>query len=306
MVRILIFLSFFSFYLFAQDISVKVSTDSSNYLVGDYINFKIETIHKEGITFFLPSIKDSLKGLEYLSQKAAETKKVDDKIQTIFQFVFAGYDSGAYVIPSFLISYTQKGDTNSYFFRTDSLLINVNTVQVDTSAGIKDIKNPELIPFDYKELLLWLAGIIVLGLILFYLYKRFKKKPIKEEIIKIVKKSPWEDAIDSLNELEKKQLWQKGEVKQYHSEITEIIRRYFELRFNFNALEMTTTEVISNLKNNSESNSITEITEAFLNNADMVKFAKFIPMPQVNEEMMQQAREIVQKTIKSNGAENVR
>ena len=101
-----------------------------------------------------------------------------------------------------------------------------------------------------------------------------------------------------MNKLEEKQLWQKGKVKEYHSEITEIIRKYFEDRFNLPALELTTSEAIDALRKRKEAEIILDITNSFLNNADLVKFAKFQPLVEVNEEMMLQAREIVNKTAK--------
>ncbi|MCW8996874.1 MAG: hypothetical protein OQK77_13755, partial [Psychromonas sp.] len=93
------------------------------------------------------------------------------------------------------------------------------------------------------------------------------------------------------------QLWQKGKVKEYHSNITGIIRGYFEERFNLPALELTTAEQMQQLRNVSAAGNILETTNQFLNNADLVKFAKFNPLPSVNDEMMKQAKDIVTKTI---------
>jgi aspartate carbamoyltransferase regulatory subunit len=103
-------------------------------------------------------------------------------------------------------------------------------------------------------------------------------------------------ALTALNELDKKQLWQKGMVKEYHSEITEIIRAYFERKFDLRALELTTTEVNLQLREKSGAAKIIDITNDFLNNADLVKFAKFKPENSVNQEMMKQALEIVNIT----------
>ncbi|MFI5238050.1 MAG: hypothetical protein ACHQLA_08935, partial [Ignavibacteriales bacterium] len=92
-------------------------------------------------------------------------------------------------------------------------------------------------------------------------------------------------------------LWQKGMVKEYHSKITGIVRGYFEERFNLPALELTTSEQMQQLNKVSSAESILIITNEFLNNADLVKFAKFQPLPSVNETMMKQAKEIVTQTI---------
>ena len=86
-------------------------------------------------------------------------------------------------------------------------------------------------------------------------------------------------------------------MKEYHSNITGIIRGYFEERFNLPALELTTSEQMQQLKRVPSAENILSITNEFLNNADLVKFAKFIPLPSVNEAMMKQAKEIVNSTI---------
>jgi hypothetical protein len=104
-------------------------------------------------------------------------------------------------------------------------------------------------------------------------------------------------ALTALDNLEREQLWQKGRVKEYHSNITGIIRGYFEERFNLPALELTTSEQMQQLKRVPSAEYILNTTNEFLNNADLVKFAKFIPLPSVNEAMMKQAKEIVNSTI---------
>ncbi|NLH61951.1 MAG: hypothetical protein GX452_11155, partial [Ignavibacteriales bacterium] len=74
------------------------------------------------------------------------------------------------------------------------------------------------------------------------------------------------------------------------------------------ALELTTSEVLDLMNKNPEAKAITDVTADFLNNADMVKFAKYIPMDKINEEMMTQAKEIVNRTIpavEESGEQNV-
>ncbi len=117
-----------------------------------------------------------------------------------------------------------------------------------------------------------------------------------KKIRKVIEKPPHVIAIYELRALEQEQLWQKGSIKEYHSRITEIIRRYFQDQFYLPALELTTSEVMQYLKQVRKAGVITETTYNFLSNADLVKFAKFKPMASINEEMMKQAIEIVEKT----------
>jgi len=148
-----------------------------------------------------------------------------------------------------------------------------------------------------------LIGLIILLLFLlsvagYFLYRYYrKKKNLREKIIPEFIIPSHEIALARLSDLEQKKLWQNGFVKEYHSEVTEIVRQYFESRFKFGALEMTSSEILAVLSYLEEGKVIETISEKFFSNADLVKFAKFEPMPKVNEEMMKQAYEIVNKTI---------
>ena len=121
---------------------------------------------------------------------------------------------------------------------------------------------------------------------------------MRQIIIEAPKLPSYITALNNLHQLEEEKLWQKGRVKEYHSRITEIIRKYFEDRFYLPALELTTTEALNRLRNRHDTNEILKTTEEFLNNADLVKFAKYNPVPDLNNEIMKQAYEIVEKTIR--------
>lgn len=279
--------------LFAQVIDVKVKTDSSNYLIGDYINLEYAIKHSSDIEIIFPSIKDSIKKLEWLEQKNPVVKKDDGYVTSQYQFTFIGFDSGDVSISSLLIPYRKKNDTSLSFVRSNSLVITVHTVAVDTAQEIRDVKNPLTVAYDYLTLLYWIFGAVACLLLVYFIYKKFfsKKKAVTEKKIIL---PDWQIALNELHELEERQLWQKGEVKEYHSRITEIIRNYFESRYDVLALEKTSGEIIEDLKKAADTQNILQITEEFLSNADMVKFAKFIPLPQINSDMMKQAIRIIE------------
>jgi len=183
--------------------------------------------------------------------------------------------------------------------QTDSVIFRVNLVQVNLKKDIKDVKEPVKIPYSWEELLLYiLIALLIIG-ILYYIYYRYKKKKSGAvEKKKIIKLPPHITALNELRKLREEGLWQQGLIKEYHSRITEIIRTYFSKRFDLPALEMTTADTLSKLRESKGSEIILETTKNFLTNADLVKFAKFIPLKSLNEEMMQQAEEIVNRTKK--------
>jgi hypothetical protein len=217
---------------------------------------------------------------------------------TTFAFTISYYDSASITIPPIAIRYKVPGNNEEKIVLSNPVTFNVHTVQVQQQAEIKDVKNPLTIPLDWRFILLLALIVLIILAVSFYFCRRYKQKklaqPVKKKIIRV---PAHVRALSALDKLESEQLWQKGKVKEYHSNITGIIRGYFEERFKLPALELTTSEQMLQLRRVSPAKNILNETEQFLNNADLVKFAKFIPMPSVNEEMMKQAKDIVIKTI---------
>ncbi len=300
MVRILRFFGLFilitSSFVNAQNIIVSASTDTSDYLVGDYIYYTIKVKHEEGIRITPPSLNDQLKPLEVVKSLPTTFDEDNKNIQN-FNYIISGYDSARVVIPQIPISYFANGSSEAQVAKSNEVLVFIHTLEVIPGQDIKDIKAPIRIPFDWLFWLILILIVILVAVITYFLYKKFKKP--KEEA-RIVKKTPPVPihiiALRALDKLDEQKLWQQGQIKEYHSEITEIVRRYFEERFHFNSLEMTTNEQMVVLNRVMDNEKLIKTTGEFLQNADMVKFAKFEPLPSVNEAMMKQAYDIVEKT----------
>lgn len=294
--QIWFFLSFLS--LKAQEMSVSASTDTSSYMVGDYITYTLEIRHDKYFAVYLPQIKDSIKVLDFIRALPVEKKNVGENIVEYHKFIFSKYDSGRVEIPPVRIEYTKHQSGNRHAIYSNPVTITVHTLPVNTQEDIKDVKEPLKLPLN------WLLVIVIIILIAallaggYYLYKRFRKKKDGETLSEPeIKIPPHEIALQKLHLLEEKKLWQQGFVKEYHSEITEIVRSYFEDRFDFRALEMTSSEILGVLSYLEEGRQVVETANNFFSNADLVKFAKFQPIPSVNEEMMKQAFSIVNNTI---------
>ncbi|MBE0572357.1 MAG: hypothetical protein IH618_12510 [Ignavibacteriaceae bacterium] len=284
--------------LSAQSISVLASVDSSDYLVGDYINYILEIRAGKNIEITTPIIRDSLKKVEVIKELPQVSKEENNIKSSTFGYIISYYDSGSVTILPIAVRYKESGITEEKIALSNPVTFTVHTLQVEQQADIKDVKDPLTIPLDWKFILLVALIVLLILAASFYLYRRYKKKkaeqPVKKKIIRI---PAHVRALSALDKLESEQLWQKGKVKEYHSNITGIIRGYFEERFNLPALELTTSEQMQQLKRVPSAESILNTTNEFLNNADLVKFAKFIPLPSVNEAMMKQANDIVNSTI---------
>lgn len=281
----------------AQSIKVRVSTDSLGYRVGDYINYTVEITRGENVKVTMPSVKDSITVLEFIKEKPVVREEEDSKIIEKYTFVFSKYDSAQVTIPSYSIFYTEDRDPNPKIIKTDSLSILVSTLEVNLQSEIQDVKAPLKIPMNWWFIAILALIILLLAAAGYFGYRYYQKKKSGQITTKkIIILPPHKIALKELFELEEKKLWQRGLIKEYHSEVTGVIRKYFEGRFKIPALEMPSSELLEQMTKVPETGVIFDKTRDFLTNADMVKFAKFQPIPSINEEMMKQAYEIVNST----------
>lgn len=286
--KILLFLFLISTGVFSQTVTVK--TDTTNIRIGEQFQFKIYTNDTANVIF--PEKIENLKNLEVV-----KTLKIDTLKNTLSKkYLITGFDSGAFYIPS------QQVFIKNRAFLTDSILINVATIAVDTTKQklfpIKAIQSEPLIYDDYKPYILWAILIILLILaIIYYFIKRKKPPTIEEEIISDL--PPFEEAIERLKKLDNKLLWQNNEIKKYYSELTEIVRDYIEKELKVPALEITTHELIEILSDFNETKAIETSNEtikklnALLNEADLVKFAKSTPLSHEIEEDRKDAENVL-------------
>jgi hypothetical protein len=256
--------------------------DTNAILIGEQINFTIS--NSIANTNVWPTYDEFLvEGIEIIKQG-----KLDTSNSIISQnFIITAWDTGSYYIPSILFSESSK---------TEGLLLNVQTISLEEGAEFKDIKQPMQAPIGWSDIWPWLLGIITIALIVYLLKKYVFNK--KEEVITAKPKAiiPADiTALKQLNTLEKDQLWQAGKIKEYHTELSEIIRRYTENRFDFIALELATDEIISELKSKVNNEQLASIT-ILLQRADLAKFAKSKPDTNENEQSMQLAKHFVGQT----------
>ena len=256
--------------------------DTNSILIGEQINFSVSNPISE--TEVWPTYDEILaEGIEIIKQGKLDTN--DNLISQ--NFIITVWDSGSYYIPPIAFSANNK---------TEGLLLNVQSVILEEGAELKDIKQPMEALIGWSDIWPWLLGIILLTLI-FFLIKRYILS--KKEVIKIKKPKviiPADiTALQELTKLDQAQVWQAGNVKEYHSEISEIIRRYTENRFNFIALELATEEIIRELKSKVNNEQLASIT-IILQRADLAKFAKSKPEETENKESMQLAKHFVAQT----------
>ncbi|MES2805079.1 MAG: hypothetical protein V4652_05890 [Bacteroidota bacterium] len=263
--------------IFAQQKQVVTSIDTIKNKIGAEFKLSIKTTVDTSSKVIFPKLKN-FGALEVIQSYPIDTVKMDGRYELIKKYGLTQFDSGKYVVPSIKIFIDSKP------FMTDSLLVEVANVQVDTLKqkmfDIKDIAPADNPIGDWWKYLLIFALIIGIGAFVYWFIKKRQEKKLQEEIYK----TPIEKATSLLDTLEKKELWQKGEVKAYYSELTDIARNYIEEAIEIPAMESTTSELIQGLraasvkKKMTLSQEIIENLERVLKQADLVKFAKSKPL----------------------------
>ena len=263
--------------VFAQQKQVVTSIDTIKNKIGAEFKLSIKTTVDTSSKVIFPKLKN-VGALEVIQSYPIDTIKTDGQYELVKKYGLTQFDSGRYVIPSIKIF------INSKPFLTDSLLVEVANVKVDTLKqkmfDIKGIAQADDSIGDWWKYLLVIALIIGIGVLIYWYIRKQQKKKLEAEIFK----TPIEKATSLLDNLEKKELWQKGEVKAYYSELTDIARNYIEEAIEIPAMESTTSELIQGLraasvkKKMTLSQEIIENLERVLKQADLVKFAKSKPL----------------------------
>jgi len=289
-----VFLVFGTLETLTQDITARADVDSTTYLLGDPIRVSIGITHPPGVTF-TPLFTDTVGGFSILGWDGLQSK---DETTSEAGLVVAWYDSGIAILPPLTFSYRVPGDTTDDTVGTNPLLLTIELFAVDTTQPIKDLKPPLTIPLTLSDVATVLGIVLALAAAVFLIYRYWKKKRRqKPEVIFEPPPRPAHIiALEELANLREKKLWQRGLIKPYYSELTEIIRRYFEHRYGIMALEQTTEEILRDVSHRLSGNPVRSDIENVLRHADLVKFARFTPTLADHEDAMNAAYRIVETT----------
>lgn len=298
---ILVLFTSVSSVMLGQSTGATIKPEKNSILIGDQVNVELTLTVAAGSRVQWPLLTDTLaQSIEILRKTGIDTVSSDNSRFTLKQILtVTSFDSGSYVIRPILFKYSNKGDTAVLATETQPVTLDVQTIQTDQQADIKPIKPPLKAPVTFKEMLPWIGLALILlalaGLIYYYLKTKKQVKPIVATRLNSTI-PPHEAAIEALEGLRLKKLWQSGRVKEYYSEMTEIIREYIELRYPVRALEMTTSEIQAALRKTDINSPAREKLVQVLILADLVKFAKEQPLPLVNDQCLSECMEFVKET----------
>ena len=279
---------------------VSMKLDSARIMMGKTVKLRINIIKDRGVAGILVNNGDNtLAGIEIVNKEKPKTKYADNNREEIkIDYTLQPFEPGKYEIPP--VMYVIDGDT----MRSNAEQLVVDSIKVDSEGKIKDYKPLAKVPMKPLDFIpnfianywwAWLAGLLLLAFGIFAYYRWYKRginplKPIKKRL------PPYDEAMLALNNLKSRKLWQNGQEKQYYTELTDILRVYIERRFNINAVEMTSTEIMNSIKQNKDAHLVNDQLNEVLIIADFVKFANMQTLADDNEIAFQRALNFVEQT----------
>ena len=287
---------------FAQ-VSVEAVIDSIQIFVGQQAHVTLTTHAKENAKIEFPQFKPTeyiTPGVEVLSNHELDAKPQDNGfVARSMVYTLTSFDDTLYYLPPM----TVKIDGQTY--KSKSLALKVLTIEVDTTNveqffGPKDVQDS---PFQWSDwsLSFWLSVVLLVLLALcYYLYLRLRdNKPIISRIRIVKRLLPHQKAMKEIEQIKADKMVASENSKEYYTKLTDTLRKYIEERYGFNAMEMTSSEIIEKLMAVQDEKALSELRHLFLT-ADLVKFAKYSTLINENDMNLVNAIEFINQTKQEN------
>ena len=290
---------------------VSATLDSTTLFIGDQTDLHLRAIGEVGEQVTMPVLdKELIPGVEIVDRTIVDTISLKDgRVQYDQYLTLTSFeDSLFYIAPLPFVS----GDDTVW---SDGLTLNVvQPFEMDTTdMAITDIKGVYKAPIWWWGIFRWvllavlLAGVGIAGYYLITYLQRRKLEEAGHEVVTEPLRPAEEVALEKLDAIKEKKIWQQGQVKEYYTQLTDVVREYIARRFEVSSVEQTSDETLRDIRPLlSERKDLYDQLRKMLTLADLVKFAKWSTTPDENELSLRNAYTFVKETtIKSleDGAE---
>ena len=292
-------------------IVVSASIDSTMLMLGDQTDLHLSVTHEASEQVQMPVYGEMLQeGIEIVDRSTIDTTALPDgRVQMTQDLTLTSFKDSLFAIQPLYV--TSGEDT----FWTEPMALNViQPFEVDSSLAITDIKDIEKAPIWWWGIFRWVLlalGCVLLAVGGYYLWRWYQKhrKPEEETIDPELLRPADEVALEKLDEIKAQKIWKDGKVKEYQTELTDVVREYISRRFDVQSTEKTSDETLRELKpillngelingdaSLNDGKALYEKLRKMLQLADLVKFAKWHTTPDENEMALTTAYEFVQET----------
>ena len=283
----------------AQPTTVSATMDSTILLVGEQTRLTFTVAQMRDRQVCAPVFSDTIvSGLEIVERLPLDTQLADDGLLLVSQsYVLTSFDSALYFIDA--QPFVDGSDT----LYSNPLSLKVVSIPVDTAQhAIADIKPVYAPPFDWP--LFWLIvlitlGVVALAVIGFFVYRYVKRHaaPSAEVAEPQDLRPAHEIALERLDVIKAEKLWQQNRAKEYHTQLTDVVRDYIARRFGICAVEQTSAEILAGIQPAlSGQKTVYADLKTLLTTSDLVKFAKYKPLVSEDEKSLALAYQFVEAT----------
>lgn len=283
----------------AAQVTVESKIDSIQILIGEQADLTLTVTARKGASVKLPSYGQSqylTPGVEVVNMSDADTVRISDsQIRVTRRYTLTSFDEKLYFIPPMPVTVDGRQ------YKSQNLALKVLTIPVDTLHPEKFFppKDVQDNPFLWSEwaLAFWMSVLfVIVAVFSYYLWTRLKQnKPVIARIHIIKRVPPHQKALNEIEHIKGERMSVSDDQKAYYTMLTDVLRKYIKERFGFNALEMTSSEIIDKLQAMGDKKMIDELKELFTT-ADLVKFAKYSTLINENDANLVNAVEFINTT----------
>ena len=281
-------------------VTVESKLDSAGIFIGQRIGLTLEVTSDAGKEVELPewdSLQQVEPGLEFVRADKPDTSYLNDGKRMVLtrRYFFTSFDSALYLMPEMNVRVGGKD------YSSKKLALKVFTLDIDTlhTDSIFPMKAELAPPFDWTEWrqVMWFVvlALLIAGLLGYVIYRLKNNKPIIRRIRNKRRQPPHKVAMQKIEQIKEEKIWQSEDSKEYYTQLTDTLRNYIKERYGFNAMEMTSYEIIQKLQEVNDEEAINELRELF-QTADLVKFAKYSTLINENDRNLVNAIEYINQT----------
>lgn len=277
---------------------LKTSIDATSVTIGDVVTVKLLVKHPETLKIAFPQIGTSLGEWTVRSSKPLPPSKLPDgNLEDGLELQLAAYKTGDFDVPTLNVE-AVKVTGEKEVLASEPIKVAVQSVLTGQQDALKDLKPQAELKADYKPFLFLLAALASAGYLVYRLVRFFrnrKKAPLpKPERVRLAE----EVAREAIERLLARKLVEQGQFKQFYLELSEIIKRFLGSKLGVHSLERTTEEFTRDLRAVSVPSAQYRMIREFLEDCDLVKFAKYRPGPEEVEQIIARSRSMIDELAK--------
>jgi hypothetical protein len=277
-------------------VEVTTSVDPKTVTIGTPFRYTMHINAEKEIELVVPQLQGEIGDFEVLDYGATPPREENGRVLIDRWFTLLTYKAGDLLVPGPTVQYRVPGSDLERIAAPDALVIVESLLDrpgATPPADIRDIKGPVAVPRDYRPLI-WLgAAVLALVAVAAGLYYVINQR--RRAVAAVAPRPAHEVALEALAKLHAARLVDAGRHEEFYVRLSSIIRAYLEARFHLRAPEMTTEEFLQVAQRDRQlSAAQRSALGAFLSEADLVKFARYVPAADDAERAYRAARDFVQ------------